>query len=88
MHAIGEMERAHEAVAYLNAVVPAMRSLGVTEFDGLRLGPPPSQPDGADGSERKLTTDEIERRSRAERQRIALAASGGPVKRILDPTRP
>ncbi len=71
-----------EAVSYLERVVPAMRRLGVRTFDGLELGPDPATPDAGDESERILTASEKERRARAERMRIALGASGGPVPRV------
>ncbi len=77
-----------DALAYLDAVVPAMRRLGVREFAGLVLDPEPTLPDQEDPTERKLSAAEIQQQLRDNRKRIALGASGGPVKRIFDPTRP
>lgn len=74
-----------------------MRKVGATHAEWnpmgtvlvcLTLGDAPTPPDVEDPTQRKLSAAELDQRSRDERRRIALGASGGPVKRILDPTRP
>lgn len=70
-----------EAVVYLDIVVAAMRRLGVSEYAGIKLGPPPS--DGADdNATQRDDAAKVEMRAREERRRIALASSGGPLKRV------
>lgn len=70
-------------LADLEATVAMMRRLGVTEWNGIKLGPEPipasdEQPSGP-------TADERVKQARAERQRIASLASGGPVRGIGRP---
>ncbi len=73
-----------EARDYLNAIVPLMRELGVEEYDGLRLGPmPPSDAASREDDEtQRLTPEKQVARAREERRRIAMAASGGPIRRV------
>ena len=75
------METGEQAIVYLENVVGAMRRLGVVEFDGIKLGPPPS--DGAD-DQRDSAVDAAkhEQTQREQRRRVALASSGGPLKRV------
>lgn len=70
--------------AELEAAVAKMRALGVTKWNGIELGPEPTavgtdsdtdQPSGPSADERAKQT-------RAERQRVASLASGGPVKTV------
>ncbi len=72
-------------IAYLEAIVPVMRRLGVVDFAGVKLGPVPLSDAGQDEpTQRTLTAAELERRARQERRRVASASSGGPVPRVGD----
>lgn len=66
--------------AYLTAIVPVMRSLGVTEFGVVKLGPTPSQQ--TDDQAKPTNSPDIEQKRRDERRRIALASSPGLVRRL------
>lgn len=74
-------------IAYLDAIVPKMRALGVMRFGELELGPVPLS-DAADDVERATqripTAQQLEQRAREERRRVASAASGGPIRRVAD----
>jgi len=73
-----------------------MRAVGATEAswspDGtltsLKLGPEPvetiDEDDDTQSSRKKLSADAREIASRNERRRIALGASGGPVRRVSE----
>ena len=64
---------ATDEVAVLRAKVRAMRELGVTEADGIKLGPAPAPP------KKEETKEEWKARMNAQRQRehdILFAASG------------
>jgi hypothetical protein len=64
----------------LEAAVLKMRALGVTKWNGIELGPePPTQADDADEPSGLSAEDRV-KAARAERQRVAALASGGPVK--------
>lgn len=66
-------------LADLEATVQKMRALGVTEWNGIKLGPAPTAPsDDSDQPSESKAKDPMT--ARAERQRIAALASGGPVK--------
>ena len=69
-----------DEVAVLRAKVAAMRELGVTEADGIKLGPAPQPP------KKEETEEEMKKRLGRERQRqhdILFAASGTrPVLRV------
>lgn len=65
----------------LEAAVLKMRALGVTKWNGIELGPEPASDDGQDTDQPSdLTVEDRVKAARAERQRIAALASGGPVK--------
>ena len=68
-----------EDIAYLEAVVPVMRRLGVVEGFTLRLGPTPADPEATQPTH---IPAEDEVKAREERRRIAMASSGGPVPRL------
>lgn len=65
-------------IADLEARVAKMRSLGVVKWGDIELGPEPSPE--SDETQRTATPDEAMKMARAERQRVAFAASGGTVK--------
>lgn len=64
----------------LEQAVQAMRRLGVTRWGDIELGPDPA----ADAPREQMTPTrtEAERRERDERKHVALAASGGLVRRL------
>ena len=71
------------AIEDFRARCRAMRAEGATQWDGITLGPVPYSASASDDStQRTLTADELERRAREERRRIASASSGGPVPRV------
>ena len=61
----------------LEARVTKMRALGVTKWGDIELGPEPTP---AETGETQRNTAPDEKVLRAQRQRIAFAASGGTVK--------
>lgn len=63
-------------LADLEATVQKMRALGVTKWNGIELGPAPSETTDEQPSEQQA---EDPMKKRAEHQRIASLASGGPV---------
>lgn len=65
----------------LEATVAMMRRLGVTECNGIKLGPEPMNHDDTDQPS-GVTADERARQQRAERQRVAMLATGGPKPRV------
>jgi hypothetical protein len=76
------LQSVSEAVVYLETVVAAMRRLGVSEFDGIKLGPPPSDGTEAEDNGPAVDAAKVEQRAREERRRVALASSGGPLRRV------
>jgi hypothetical protein len=71
------------AIADLECRVAKMRALGVTRWGDIELGPVPlSDAASDDRDQRTLTADELTRRAREERRRVAMASSGGPVPRV------
>lgn len=62
----------------LEACVRKMRALGVTKYRDIELGPEPPTEIGE--TQRTTVTDDTVKAQRAEVQRRAFAASGGPVK--------
>lgn len=75
-------------VETLEAAVKKMRALGVTKWNGIELGPEPALPSDDEDEPSGNATDPATRR--AERQRVASLASGGPVPaggRSQQPTR-
>lgn len=74
---------AEEDITYLDAIVPVMRRRGVLEFKGTVLGPePPSTAASDESTQRTFTAEGAEKHARAERRRVTLASSGGPVPRV------
>lgn len=65
----------------LRADVAVMRELGVLEWNGIKLGPEPLP---ATETQPRFSLEEQERHNRVERMRVAMASSGGPVKRLGD----
>jgi hypothetical protein len=65
----------------LEAAVLKMRALGVTEWNGIKLGPEPMKHDDTDQPS-GLTADERAKLQRAERHRVAFLATGGPKPRV------
>ncbi len=77
-----------DSISDLEAAVLKMRALGVTKWNGIELGPQPVDSNDGDADEPSgLSADERVKAARAERQRIASLASGGPVKAVGRPTR-
>lgn len=68
---------AAEAVVYLEIVVPVMRRLGVTDYDGLSLGPDPHSSAG-DEEPTQQSSSPIEQERRAREQQRRILTSGGP----------
>jgi hypothetical protein len=76
-----------------------MRGVGATsatfspvtnELVSVTLGPPPASETGDDepATQQKPSPEEAHRRERDERRRIAMAASGGPLRRVEVDERP
>ena len=64
----------------LEACVKKMRALGVTKWNGIELGPDPEAIASDDSDQPSgLSLEDRMKASRAERQRVASLASGGPV---------
>lgn len=63
----------------LEARVAKMRALGVTKWGDIELGPEPPPAESGE-TQRTSPPDEVLRTMRAEKQRVASLASGGPVK--------
>lgn len=59
--------------------VAKMRALGVTKWGDIELGPEPTPAETGE-TQRTSPPDEVLRTLRAEKQRVASLASGGPVK--------
>jgi hypothetical protein len=64
----------------LEAAVATMRRLGVTKWNGIELGPEPPITAEDEDEPSGLSAEDRVKAARAERQRVASLASGGPVK--------
>lgn len=64
----------------LEARVAKMRELGVTKWGDIELGPPPASAET--GEIESVSLADMERKAREERRRVAIAASGGPTRRV------
>ncbi len=72
-------------LADLEARVRKMRDLGVTRWGDIELGPAPtSDVESDDNMAQQPTAAQLEQRAREERRRVALASSGGPLRRLAD----
>jgi hypothetical protein len=72
---------AHYDTETLALAVSAMRRLGVVKWDGIELGPDPLSE--APIEQPHVSPEAVESRERTERNRVALAASGGLVRRLV-----
>lgn len=84
----GTLVGSEDAIKLIETLEPIARKRGLTrvrvgeiEFDLGPAEPVPSEDE--DKTQRRLTANELERRMRDERRRIASAASGGPIKRLV-----
>lgn len=67
-------------VTELREIVACMRELHVSEYQGIKLLPLPSEAPAADDEQtQRQPTAEEERAKRMNVRRIAMASSGGPV---------
>lgn len=73
------MSEQHADALYLEALVPAMRKLGVTEAHGVKLGPDPQSDAGpADDKTTQRTSSPFEQEKAARQRDRRILTSGGP----------
>jgi hypothetical protein len=72
-----------DTVEDLERAVTKMRALGVTEWNGIKLGPEPVKQTDDTDQPSGVSADERARQQRAERQRVAMLATGGPKPRVV-----
>lgn len=70
------MADVHPDIAYLEAIVPVMRRLGVLEHGSTKLGADPLATN--DNPAKQPTANEVNVNARAERARVMRLSSGGP----------
>lgn len=75
-----------DVIADLRTTVQCMRELGVLEYNGIKLGPNPSHSSSERTPSKTEQLSPLERavQAREHHRALAMAASGGPVKRPSD----